>query len=70
MVLGVKTEMPCCYQHKTSNITGNGTETVLQDNRRGEIKCETDGRKEQSARQTERERESVSVKETVHDPEL
>lgn len=31
MVSGVKTEMPCCYPHKTSNITGNGTETASQE---------------------------------------
>lgn len=34
MVSGVKTEMPCCYQHKTSNITGNGAETLLEGDRR------------------------------------
>lgn len=30
MVSRVKTDMPCCYQHKTLNITGNGTKTVLK----------------------------------------
>ena len=30
MVSGVKTEMSRCYPHKTSNITGNGTETETE----------------------------------------
>lgn len=34
MVSGVKTEMPCCYQHKTSNITGKGAETAVEGDRR------------------------------------
>lgn len=33
MVSKVKTDMPCCYRHKTLNITGNGTKTVLKSGR-------------------------------------
>lgn len=63
MVSRVKTDMPCCYQHKTSNITGNGTKTVLKSSRSGsKMVHEAIGSKEQSVA-----RESVSVKETVSD---
>lgn len=34
MVSKVKTDMPCCYQHKTLNITGNGTKTISKSGRR------------------------------------
>lgn len=57
MVSRVKTDMPCCYQHKTLNITGNGTQTVSKK------------RKEREGGKTEREegggRALVSVKESV-----
>lgn len=33
MVLRDQTDMPCCYQHKTLNITVNGTKTALKSGR-------------------------------------
>ena len=68
MVSGIKTEMPCCYPHKTSNITGNGAETGDR-RRRPPIEHEADGSREPSVGQAEREgeRESVSVKESLSD---
>lgn len=68
MVSGVKTEMPCCYQHKTSNITGLGTETVLKgDRRRSKSNMRLTTAKSKVLGKTERKGESVSVKETVSD---
>ena len=62
MVSGVKTEMPCCYPHKTSNITGNGAETVSSaDRRRSESDMRLMAAKSKvSGKPRERERVCVS----------
>lgn len=62
MVSRVKTDMPCCYQHKTLNITGNGTKTVLESGRsRSRTEREAIGSKWQSVGESPRVSKKLSA---------